>query len=169
MTHHPTPPTETPEEIAKRGGRTAMLVIGGLILCSTVIAIIAYGKFVDSEKNLHQDFEEMRAKGETLTISECVDEVLVWRHSCDAMVFLCDRSIGRMMEMCMDGQDRSAYCAAMDTKEMTRTTFGYAECKAKGAHKNRQTKKQCGTTWRAVAAWCTSIESRRRQSAEASL
>ena len=169
MTQDPSTPIETPEEIAKKGGRTATLVIGGLILGSTLIAVFAYGKFVESEKQLHRDFEEMRVKGEALTISECVDEVLVWRSNCNAMVFLCDRSVGRMMEMCLDGQDRSAYCASMDTKEMTRTTFGYAECKAKGAHTDRQTKKQCGTTWRAVAAWCTSIESRRRQSEEASL
>jgi hypothetical protein len=96
----------------------------------------------------------MAESGKELSVEGCVDEVLTWRGQCSAMATLCDRSIGRMMEICMNAADRTSYCAGIAATETVRTTFGFEECKARGEHETRRRKKVCGTIYRAAAAHC---------------
>ena len=119
-----------------------------------MLALVAYNGFVRSEKTLYVEFADMKAKGRTLSAEQCVDEVLAWRDQCDAMELLCNRSIGRMMEMCLAEGQHTDFCTEVRAKPTGRTSFGFEECKAWGAHADRKTKKICGTTYRAIAAFC---------------
>ena len=142
------------------GGRTAAKVIGGLLLGSTIVSIIAYVQFTRSETGILKDLEAIHQKGATIAVDACVAEVIDWHaHKCQAMSELCDRSVGRMMEQCLAARDRSDYCATIDPSEFATPNFGHADCEAR-AKNNRKAKKQCGTAYRAIAYYCGEVQKR---------
>ena len=147
--------------LAERRKRGGTWVIGLLFLGSIVIGVVSYVQFMRSEELLHKDFEAMRARGAALAVDQCVDEVIDWHRTCGAMGVLCDKSVGRMMEMCLDGRDRTGYCSQVDLSDTKTSSYGYNECKARGMHegkKRRKKKKVCGTAYRAVAYHCEQIQ-----------
>lgn len=158
MTTRSTSEDTSPAEGPKKGNRTHVFVLVGLFAASSVIAVVAYGKFTRSEQMLQRDFDAIKVEGADLSVDGCVDRVMEWHAGCEAMKVLCDRSVGRMMEMCLDGADRRGYCATIADDETTATTFGFQECKDRGAHETRALKKVCGTTYRAVSAHCQRLE-----------
>ena len=135
-----------------------MKVIGALFTVSLVMGSISYFQFMSSEEDLQKDFAQIRTRGADLGVEECVDAVLVWHEKeCSAMKVLCDKSVGRMMEQCLAGGDRSAWCQSNDTSASHNSGFGFHECKARGTHNSRKKKKVCGTTYQAIAAHCRII------------
>ena len=149
------------EALAAQQQRGGTWVIGLLLLGSVLIGVVSYIQFMRSEELLHKDFGQMRTRGAQLAVEQCVDEVLTWHQTCGAMGVLCDKSVGRMMEMCLDGRDRSSYCATVDLTDAQTSGYGYLECKDRGMHEGQQRrrkKKVCGTAYRAVAYHCEQIQ-----------
>ena len=144
----------------RRGGSWVILA---LFAGSILIGVVSYYQFMRSEELLHKDFAEMRTRGAQYAVEQCVDEVLLWHTTCEAMGVLCDKSVGRMMEMCLDGRDRTSYCASLDLTESHTSGYGYKECAERGMHagkQKRKKKKVCGTAYRAVAYHCQQIQSK---------
>ena len=154
-------PAEAQTTLVEKQRRGGTWVIGALLLGSVLIGVISYVQFMRSETLLHKDFEAMRGRGAELAVEQCVDEVLVWHQTCGAMGVLCDKSVGRMMEMCLDGRDRSNYCTTLDLTDAHTSGYGYKECEERGMHagkQKRKKKKVCGTAYRAVAYHCEQIQ-----------
>ena len=151
-----------PESAVTRpeGKRTAARVIWGILTLSVAVSFLAYYQFARSEEAILNDLASVRQKGAALSVDACVDEVLEWHlNRCTGMSALCDRSVGRMMEQCLDARDRTGYCSHVDTLDTATTSFGYADCDAR-AKANRDVKKQCGTAYRAIAYYCDEINKR---------
>ncbi len=139
------------------GRRTAAIVLGLCFLGSTLIAVITYGRFARSEELILNDLKDAKNRGALLPVEGCVDDVLAWHKNCSAMQTLCDRTIGRMMEQCLAGRDRSDYCRHVDMDKAQTSGFGFQECVAI-AGKNRTLKKHCGTTYKAIAYYCAEVQ-----------
>ncbi len=147
-------------EQRRKGG---MWVIVLLFIGALIIGVVSYVQFMRSEELLHRDFKDMRTRGAALAVEQCVDEVLDWHRTCGAMGVLCDKSVGRMMEMCLDGRDRTGYCSTVDATKAQTSSYGYQECKQRGMHEGkfrRKKKKVCGTAYRAVAYHCEQIRTK---------
>ncbi len=156
----PQPPvsSEAPPPGLRPGGRrTAAIVLGLCFLGSTLIAIITYGRFARSEQLILNDMKQVKERGALLPVEGCVDDVLAWHKSCSAMQTLCDKTVGRMMEQCLAGRDRSDYCRHVDMDKAQTSGFGFQECVAI-AGKNRTLKKHCGTTYKAIAYYCAEVQ-----------
>ena len=147
-------------EQRRQGG---LWVIALLFFGALIIGVVSYVQFMRSEELLHRDFKALRARGATLAVEQCVDEVLDWHRTCGAMGVLCDKSVGRMMEMCLDGRDRTGYCSTVDATQAQTSSYGYQECKQRGMHEGklrRKKKKVCGTAYRAIAYHCEQIRTK---------
>ncbi|MFT5434612.1 MAG: hypothetical protein ACI9OJ_005326 [Myxococcota bacterium] len=134
------------------------MVLGAIFAVSIAMGLISYGQFMDSEARIQSDFGGIRELGATVDVDGCVDAVIAWHGQCDAMKVLCDKSVGRMMEQCLDGGDRSGYCGRVDFTSNANSGFGYQQCKERGSHATRTAKKVCGTTYRAIAFHCKTRE-----------
>jgi len=151
----------TDQNQRRSGNRTTWVVLGCIFVGSLIMGFVSYGQFMSSEQSIQADFDGMRERGASLDPEGCVDAVIAWHAECQAMKVLCDKSVGRMMEQCMAGADRHAYCAATDVSSNAHSGFGFKQCKARGAHEGkgkRLKKKVCGTAYRAIAYHCQSIQ-----------
>ncbi len=148
--------TVAPVITAPRKGRTGAVVIGLCLLGSTIIAVVVWERFKRSEMLLLDNLQGMRDTGRELSVPGCVDATLDWWKNCQAMSELCDRSVGRIMEQCLDGRDRTDFCSRADLSSNANSGFGFADC-VQRAQGNRKIKKHCGTAYRAVAYYCEQI------------
>jgi len=130
-------------------------VIALIFSFSSIIGIVAYSKYVSSEKTLLQNFNKMSSLGKTASVETCVDHVLNWRKTCQAMKSLCDVSVPRMMGACLGSQNRKPYCNQLGTTSSD-THFGYKECQARKV--NKKTKKACALSYRVIDNHCKTLE-----------
>ena len=129
-------------------------VLAVLFAVSVFLGIFAYAQFDRSEKHLTDQLLEFRALGETADVNECMDAVMNWVPQCSAMLSLCNDSVQRMMVACLIGQQRFQLCAEVETVRR-RTSFGYAECEARGL--DRRGKKACASIYRAIDKYCEEL------------
>ena len=152
-----TPITTTPQDQGAPAPAAPRIsagwIVGALFAASFAIGVVAYARYVSSEKALTADLAAIADKGKALSVEQCVDEVLAWHARCEAMKSLCDLSIPRMMFECLKAQDRAPYCDGL-TRTTEETTFGVAECKARGAYSERTTRNVCATAYRSIDAHC---------------
>lgn len=126
-------------------------VVAGLLVLAVAIGVTAYYRFVQSEKHLTERFEYFVSLGPTQTVDGCLNEVLHWSENCSAMLSLCKDSVPRMMSACLDGADRSEYCAGVeDIRRMT--SFGYDDCHSRQLDKVRN--RACADAYRAIDKFC---------------
>ena len=156
---------DAPDKPYVRSGRSAAIVLTILFTCSTVMGVVAYWRYTESERFLHRDWAEISAKGSKIDAEECVPLVLEWHRNCEAMKSLCNHSIPMTMTHCL-GQDRAtpervaerkAYCDAMVTpSSLGRWTF--KKCKAIGVSKEhgstRDERKACSYAFKALEEFC---------------
>lgn len=126
-------------------------VLAVVMLLAALIGVMAYWRFIVSDRHLRADLEAMAERGAQLTAEQCVDATLSWAAGCQAMKSLCDASAQLIAHRCLDGRDRSTYCAGLG-EAIYDTKFGYKECQARGV--TRTTKKTCAAAYRAIAAHC---------------
>lgn len=135
----------------------AWLVVSVLFALSVVIGVVAYWRFIASDRYLRADLKRLAAQGKQLTVEGCVDATLAWGRSCKAMKSLCDATAPEMMGKCLAARDRSSYCRRLGTTGHD-THFGFKECKARGV--DRKSKKTCATAYRAIATHCDRLRAR---------
>lgn len=151
----PPPPPPAPEP-ARRGG---MWMVALMLSLATVLAVIASFRFGASERYLTEAHARFAERGRELTVDECVVEVLAWRTECEAMKSLCDSNVERMMDACLSGQDRSAYCAEAG-EALGDSHFAAAACTAHEVdRKKREPWKFCGMAYRAIDLHCRQLRS----------
>ncbi len=130
--------------------RVGLFVVLGLLLVSVPLALVSHAAFLRSEDELGPVRARMVERGATATPTECVDEVMTWRPSCDAVKGLCERSVPELVFACMGGQDRDAYCTSIKS-EAENTAFGFGDCQARGFTRREGS---CAGAWRAVVNFC---------------
>lgn len=136
----------------------AWLVVSILFGLSVAIGLVAYWRFIVSDKYLRADLHRLGEQGKKLDVEGCVDATLEWARHCKAMKSLCDATTPEMMGKCLAARDRSAYCKKLgDTGKDTH--YGYKECKARGV--TRKTKKTCSIAYRAIVTHCENRVARR--------
>ena len=126
-----------------------------LLSLSIVIGVVAFWRFTRSDRYLRRAFVAMQSRGHDLTAEQCIDEVLRWSGTCEAMKSLCDASIPRMMQACLVARDRKALCQELGQKVMA-TQFGFVECKARQLNPQRKT--TCALAYREIAEYCLQLE-----------
>jgi hypothetical protein len=130
------------------------MVVGGVLLASTVLGVVATSGYLRSEESLTVARAAFGEIGSELSPGGCLERVLTWRASCDAMKSLCDASSYRMMESCLLAKDRSTYCAEVG-EATSHTSFGNEDCKSRGL--DRDGRKACAACYRAIDAHCKRI------------
>lgn len=148
MTSSPPPSVAT----ADGRGRSARLVLLVVFSLSSVLGVLAYWRYQQSERFIRGSIAAFGVRGAKATVEQCVDQVVVWTESCRAMIGLCDASVSRMMNACLKGQDRSQACAAILPNATADTRFGHEACIKRGV--TRRTKKACAAAYRMIAAHC---------------
>jgi hypothetical protein len=138
------------EPARQRGGLGVMLA---LLSAAGALGVVAYWRFVESERALGADLARMARRAPLLGVEGCVGEVLAWNGACAAMKSLCDATVPRMMETCLRGVDRSADCAVYAQRVMA-TSFGVGECRARGRGRRD---KPCALAYRSIAAHCLAV------------
>lgn len=130
------------------------LVVGILLALSVVVGVVAYSRFIRSDRHLRTDLERLAAEGKELSVEGCVDATIRWSTRCEAMKSLCDATTPQIMARCLGARDRSKYCRSLGESGRD-TRFGYKECKARGV--NRKTKKTCAIAYRAIRSHCDGV------------
>lgn len=139
----------------------AGLVIGLLLLASTILGVIAYWRYTVSEKHLHVVFAEMDVKGKGLDADECISATLQWhRTGCAAMRSLCDHAVPMVLTRCLAAKDRKSACDTLDIgpNELS-AKWTYRRCKARGVHPpefRRRDVKACGNAYGSLESFCKS-------------
>ncbi len=125
------------------------------MIFASITGVVAYWRFVVSDRVLKEDTAAINLKGAAVPIEGCVDEVLGWAASCRAMRSLCTASTPRMAHACIKGKDRTPECQALGDRSQD-TRYGYRECKARGATR-KYTRKACAMAYRAIATHCAAV------------
>lgn len=129
-----------------------------MLTLATILGVVAYWRYTVSERHLHTVFDELRAKGASLDVEECVTEVLAWHNTgCEAMQSLCDHSVPMALEHCLSAQDRAGYCDALQIDESS-GKWTYDMCKKRGVSPDhgarRRQMKACGNAYGAIESFC---------------
>lgn len=135
----------------------AWLVVAILFGLSVAIGVVAYWRFIVSDRYLRDDLRRLADQGKQLTVEGCVDATLAWGRSCKAMKSLCDATTPEMMGKCLAARNRESYCRRLGTTGHD-TRFGFKECKARGV--DRKSKKTCAIAYRAIADHCDRLQAR---------
>lgn len=130
------------------------LVVGILFALSVAVGILAYSRFITSDRRLRADLGRLAAEGRKLSVEGCVDATIRWSTRCAAMKSLCDATTPQMMARCLGARDRTEYCRSLGDAGRD-THFGFKECKARGV--NRKTKKTCAIAYRAIRSHCDGV------------
>ena len=163
-----TPPDYDPDH--GRRSHAGYVVVGAIGVGSVVLAAAFALLLMSSEEHLWASQVDMQQLGPELSVDQCVDRVMDWRAGCDALESLCDQTVDPMVDTCLKGRDRSAYCATITEWNGT-TGFEFAQCDERGVQAidpatgfwdrmlfggGRQTpaRKACAKSYRAVAVYC---------------
>jgi hypothetical protein len=126
-------------------------VVVGLMVFATAVGVLAYWRFIVSDRYLRHDIAAMALAGRSLTVEQCVDRTVSWASSCRAMKSLCVATGPHLMRTCLAARERDAYCAKLGTRGED-THFGFKECEARGV--DRKNKKTCAAAYRAIVTHC---------------
>ena len=157
-------PTQHASDFASQPDRWGKRILISVILFSIILAVYLANIYGKSAEHLAQVTDEMSIRGEELSISGCLDEVLDWLTQCEAISSLCDQSVSRMMGICLSAQNRGAYCDELGP-ESGDTGFGNDDCR--GREMNRAGMRACGAAYRAIHVHC--VELRAAEALEAPL
>ncbi len=135
----------------KRWRWSGNTVVGLLLFVSLVIGVLAYRRFVASDRFLAQQLREIGERGHALSAEQCVDEVLARRDRCEAMKSMCNSTVPDMMDRCLGAKDRAAACQDWGAVVMS-TRFGFDACA--GRRLSRDARAACATSYRVIATHC---------------
>lgn len=138
----------------KKKINSGWLVVSSILLFSTIFGVFSYKKYIDSEKIILNSLTEFDKKGKKLNGEECITEVLDWNNSCLAMKSLCDHSVPRLMNVCLQGQNRDHECQRFAHTESD-SRIGVSECYSRRVKKKQ--KKNCTTAYMVWNDYCQTL------------
>jgi hypothetical protein len=145
-------------------------VVGAIFALSTLLGTWFAVLLMNSEQHLWESQLQAQQAGPTVDAEGCVTFAMEWRKGCTAIESLCDSTIDPIVESCMEGGDRTAWCAEAAGHSGT-TAFDFARCEARGVPWKKPAKgfwdralfgggrttadrKACASAYRAAADWC---------------
>lgn len=135
---------------------SGLWLVLALFVLSAGLGVTAFWRYTRSDRFIQRSLAQVQERGPALSAEGCVDEVLAWSRRCEAMKGLCQGAIPRLVETCLAGADRRAYCASLgETHRSTR--FGVKQCEARVRRGDREGKKVCGLGYRAISAYCERV------------
>ncbi|MCB9475370.1 MAG: hypothetical protein H6684_14540 [Deltaproteobacteria bacterium] len=142
-------------EHQKQGARAARRVLAIILAISTVLGVYLAFQYRHTEAYLAEAKPAMREMGATSSVTQCVDRVVEWNRTCDVLESVCTAYVPAMMQECMAGQDRAAYCAGLTMEDKERTSFGFDHCETYAEH--RALKKACALSYRTIISYCGTL------------
>ena len=136
--------------------KSARYLIAGVLALAILITIVFTLRYRKSLVYLSQSTAAFKEDGKKLDLEGCVDKVLVWNKSCEALKDLCDKSVPRMMKLCLTAQDRKLQCAGLKLGAGFVRTYHKA-CNDRGYRKGSVTK-PCDQAYQTVGAHCEWLE-----------
>ncbi len=141
--------------IPVRENHNAWRVLGVIGILALVLGVLAFRNIKRSIITIDKTQKSMIAAGKKLNLNGCVDRILEWKKMCGAIHVICRSSIPRMTAACLEAQERKADCRALKLKQYkTSAHFRHALCKAKGLHRRRHWKRECGAIYGTVWKYC---------------
>lgn len=133
--------------------RGALVVLSVAFTVSTLMGVFAYKRYVESEDFILMSLDLVQKEGQSLSGDGCVDYVVKWTHSCEAMKSLCDHSVPRLMQTCLQASSRSLDCVPFENIPSD-ARIGMQECKARST--TRADQKNCTTSYMVWNDFCKS-------------
>lgn len=128
-------------------------VVGGIFALALVLGVLAFQNMKRSIITIESTQKEMAKAGKKLSMIGCIDRVMEWKKMCGAIHVLCRASISRVTASCLEAKPRKSECQALKL-EKSRAHFTYKHCKARGMHKRRHWKRECGVAYGTLHRYC---------------
>lgn len=149
-----------PNAPATQGHHGAWWVIGTLGVISLILGILAFYNMKRSVASIDRTQKRMALAGQSLPLEGCVERVLDWNKMCGAIHVMCRSSIHRVTAACLEAKPRVQACQALRLEQYKSSAhFQYERCQARGLHRRRHWKRECGviyaTVWRYCQYWLT--------------
>ncbi len=141
-------------------------VVAGIFVLALVLGVFLFRNMKRSIRTIEQTQKDMAIAGKTLTWSGCMDRVMKWNKMCGAMQVLCRASISRITASCLEARSRTKACKAMDLGK-SRAHFTFKHCKARGEHRRRHWKRECGTAFGTLHKYCQFWKNKKKRGAVA--
>lgn len=133
----------------------AWWVIGSLGICSLILGILAFYNMKRSVVSIDQTQKSMAKAGLSLPLEGCADRVFAWNNMCGAIHVMCRASIHRVMASCLEAKPRLQACQKLRMEQYKSSAhFQYARCEARGLHRRRHWKRECGVVYATVWSYC---------------
>ncbi len=134
------------------------MVIGSMLLIGTVLSVfVVFPNLKSSAGSIGQSMHAIEDKGKTLTVEECVAEVVAWHDRCaaDNMPMMCLQETPKATAHCLAAVDRTEGCAPYlaDNKD---AHWAFKACAELGIDKAsaKPRRKACTAAWRALDQFC---------------
>lgn len=141
--------------IQVREKHAAWKVLGIIAVLALVLGVLAFRNIKRSIITIDKTQKEMVAAGKKLNLEGCVQRVLKWKRMCGAIHVICRSSIPRMTAACLEAKQRKNACRSMKLGQYkTSAHFRHSMCKARGLHRRRHWKRECGAVFGTVWKYC---------------
>lgn len=100
-------------ELPQRDGPSLRLVLGGVVLLTILVGVLAYWRYANSERWVAEGVERMDELGAGLDSEGCIDATVEWHDSCDAEqtnAAVCLQGVKVVMFHCLAARDRGDVC-----------------------------------------------------------
>lgn len=138
----------------QRGGADPALrwVLGAIAAASLLLGGFSYARYRQAEVELRGALVNLRQQGAQLDAEGCIEAGLQWTRRCNALLDLCNASVSRVVNACLQARDRRAECRSFGRSlEDARVVF--RRCAKHGAE-GRRGHKNCVEAYRMLAATC---------------
>lgn len=135
-------------------GPSLRTVLIGLSLVAVAMGVFAYYRYITSEKAIMAGMAELEVKGATLDGEGCVDTVLAWHKTCDALSVMCNDAVKIAMYHCLESRDRSEDCGKLKPDVVSKGQWVFGVCKDRGTECRRRKECPCADAYRALDSFC---------------
>lgn len=134
------------------GGRSLRWLLTAIGVLSLGLGWFSYGRYRQAEVELRGALVTLRQRGTQLDAEGCVEAGLQWTRDCSALLDLCNASVSRVVNACLQATDRSADCRAFG-RQLEDPRVVFRRCAKHGTH-GRRGNKNCVEAYRMLAATC---------------
>ncbi len=131
--------------------RTVLLAMGAV---AVFMGVLAYYRYVSSEKSIMRGMAEMEQKGASLDSEGCVVAALEWHKSCEGLGVMCNDAVKIAMYHCLEARDRSADCGKLEPNVVSKGQWVFTVCKERGTECRIRKQCACADAYRALDSFC---------------
>jgi hypothetical protein len=135
-------------------GPSLRTVLVSMSAVAIFMGVLAYYRYITSEKSIMQGMAEMEREGVALDGEGCVNLVLDWHKRCEALNVMCNDAVKIAMYHCLEARDRSVDCGALKPDVVSRGQWVFGVCKERGTECRIRKQCPCADAYRALDSFC---------------